>query len=89
LGLTVQGKISRYFQGEYHPFDPLSFGNVSDGFMQALESKERKEFIAAFKRRKVIGDPLTMFTYLADRNGEGELPSPPAPCQFCYKMLGI
>jgi MoaA/NifB/PqqE/SkfB family radical SAM enzyme len=89
LGLTVQGEIPRFYQGESHPFDPVSFGNVCKGLVRALEGKERKSFLDAFKHRNVSGDPLAMFTYLAGRNGEGELPPPPAPCQFCYKMLGI
>ncbi len=31
LGLTVQGQVPRYYRGESHPFDTLSFGNVRDG----------------------------------------------------------
>jgi MoaA/NifB/PqqE/SkfB family radical SAM enzyme len=89
LGLTVQGKIPRYYQGEYRPFDPISFGNVCDGLTHALEGRERREFLGVFKRRNVSSDPFTMFTYLAGQEGESELPPSPAPCQFCYKMLGI
>jgi MoaA/NifB/PqqE/SkfB family radical SAM enzyme len=89
LGLTVQGKIPRYHRGEYRPFDPISFGNVCDGLRHALDSRERREFLEIFKRRNVSSDPFTMFTYLAGQEGESELPPPPAPCQFCYKMLGI
>jgi hypothetical protein len=89
LGLTVQGKIPRYYQGEYRPFNPSSFGNVCDGLTHALEGRERREFLEIFKRRNVSSDPFTMFTYLASQQGESELPPPPAPCQFCYKMLGI
>lgn len=89
LGLTVQGEIPRFYQGEPHPFKPISFGNVCNGLVQALESKERKNFVDAFKRRDVSSDPLAMFTYMTGQNDEGELPPPPVLCKFCYKMLGI
>jgi len=89
LGLTVQGQIPRFYKGEAHPFEPVSFGNVRDGLLRALEGRERKDFVGALRRRNVSSDPLTMFTYLAGHTGEDRLPPPPAPCQFCYKMLGI
>jgi len=89
LGLTVKGQIPRFYQGEAHPFDTISFGNVCTGFTQALQSKEREAFTAAFKRRNVGGNPLAMFTYLTGEEDEGKLPTPPVPCQHCYKMLGV
>jgi MoaA/NifB/PqqE/SkfB family radical SAM enzyme len=89
LGLTVKGKIPRYYYGESHPFDTISFGNMSTGLEQALYSKEREIFISAFKRRNVSSSPLAMFAYMTDQGGEAELPLPPAPCQYCYKMLGV
>jgi len=89
LGLTVQGQVPRFYQGEAYPFDTISFGNVCAGFAQALQSQEREAFISAFKRRNVGSNPLAMFTYLSTQSEEGELSPPPAPCQHCYKMLGI
>lgn len=89
LGLTVQGQIPRYYKGESHPFDTISFGNVCDGFPQALRGKERETFITAFKRRNVGNSPLAMFTYLSGEADDGELSLPPVPCQHCYKMLGV
>ncbi|MBN1453901.1 MAG: radical SAM protein [Anaerolineales bacterium] len=89
LGLTVQGQVPRFYQGKAHPFNTLSFGNVCTGFEQALQSGEREAFTAAFKRRNVGSSPLAMFTYLSAQSEEGELPPPPAPCQHCYKMLGV
>jgi len=89
LGLTVPGKVPRYFHGEAHPFDTLSFGNVSNGLEQALNGEKREEFFAAFKRRNVGMSPLVMFTQLAGETGDGELSPPPVPCQHCYKMLGV
>ena len=89
LGLTVQGQIPRFYEGEPHPFDTISFGNVCDGFVQALQGKERETFIAAFKRRNVGNSPLAMFTYLSGEADDGELSLPPTPCQYCYKMLGV
>lgn len=89
LGLTVQAQIPRYYRGEMHPFDALPFGNIGAGMGQALHSKQRREFVEAFKRRNVSANPLAMFTYLAGQQEQGELPPPPAPCRFCYKMLGI
>jgi MoaA/NifB/PqqE/SkfB family radical SAM enzyme len=89
LGLTARGRIPRYYQGEYHPFDTLSFGNLASGLEQALHGKERTKFTEAFKRRNVSSSPLALFTYMAGQSDEEELPSPPAPCQHCYKMLGV
>jgi MoaA/NifB/PqqE/SkfB family radical SAM enzyme len=89
LGLTVQGQIPRYYQGEFHPFDTISFGNVCEGFAQVLQGKERGKFISTFKRRNVGKSPLAMFTHLAGEAEDGELSLPPAPCQHCYKMLGV
>ena len=89
LGLTVQGQIPRYYQGESHPFDTISFGNVCTGFSQALQSGEREKFTSAFKRRNVGNNPLAMFTYLSTQSEKDELASPPVPCQHCYKMLGV
>jgi MoaA/NifB/PqqE/SkfB family radical SAM enzyme len=89
LGLTVQGQIPRYYQGEFHPFDTISFGNVSDGFERALLGKEREKFVSTFKQRNVGISPLAMFTHFAGDTDYSELPPPPVPCQHCYKMLGV
>jgi MoaA/NifB/PqqE/SkfB family radical SAM enzyme len=89
LGLTVKGQIPRFYQGEPHPFDTISFGNVSGGFDLALHGKERETFISAFKRRNVGSNPLAMFAYMTDQDLETELPLPPVPCRHCYKMLGV
>lgn len=89
LGLTVQGQVPRFYQGESHPFDTISFGNISTGLEQALRSKERETFTSTFKRRNVGKNPLAMFAYMTGQDNEAELPLPPAPCQHCYKMLGV
>ena len=89
LGLTVQGQIPRYYQGEPHPFGTISFGNVCGGFTGALQGEEREKFVSAFKRRNVGKSPLAVFTHLAGETNDDELPLPPAPCQHCYKMLGV
>jgi len=89
LGLTVEGQIPRYNRGEAHPFDTLSFGNVSTGLDRALHGSERKTFISAFKRRNVGSNPLAMFAYMNDENSDAELAPPPVPCRHCYKMLGV
>lgn len=89
LGLTVQGRVPRYFQGESRPFDTLSFGNVADGLENALNGKTRAKFIESFKRRNVSASPLAMFSYLAAKSEEEALPPPPVMCQHCYKMLGV
>ena len=89
LGLTVQGQVPRFYQDEPHPFDTLSFGNICAGLKQVLQSQGRRNFVEPFKRRNTSGGPLAVFTYMAGQNAGGELPAPPAPCQFCYKMLGI
>jgi MoaA/NifB/PqqE/SkfB family radical SAM enzyme len=89
LGLTVQGKVPRYYHGETHPFDTYSFGNVCDGFDRVLDGKERESFTNIFKERNVGNDPLAMFTFLSAQGEEEELSPPPTPCQHCYKMLGV
>ena len=89
LGLTVKGQIPRFYHGVSHPFDTISFGNVSTDLVKALQGKERETFIAAFQRRNVGGNPLAMFAYMTDQESETELPLPPVPCQHCYKMLGV
>lgn len=89
LGLTVQGQIPRFYQGEAHPFDTVSFGNVSTDLQEVLHGKMREKFTSAFKRRNASNNPLALFTYMTSQNGEGELPPPPLPCQHCYKMLGV
>lgn len=89
LGLTVAGKVPRYYHGEAHPFDTYSFGNVCDGFDRVLDGKERSTFTTKFKDRNVGNDPLAMFTFLSARGEEEELSLPPVSCQHCYKMLGV
>jgi MoaA/NifB/PqqE/SkfB family radical SAM enzyme len=89
LGLTVEGRIPRYYQGESHPLDALTFGNIANGLEQALRGKERAKFTEAFRRRNLSSSPLAMFSYMAGQSQEDELPPPPAPCRHCYKMLGV
>ena len=89
LGLTVQGQIPRFYRGEFHPFDTMSFGTISTGLDQALFGSERETFISTFKRRNVGNNPLAMFAYMTDEDRETELPLPPVPCRHCYKMLGV
>lgn len=88
LGLTVQGQIPRFYNGEAHPFDTISFGNVQTDFLNVLHGKERETFLSAFKSRNMGSGPLAMLSYMSEP-GEAELPLPPAPCQHCYKMLGV
>jgi hypothetical protein len=85
----VPNKAPRYYFGEVHPYEMVSFGTVTDGLDRALNSKEREEFVSAFKRRNVGSGPMATFAYLTGESGEGELSPPPAPCQHCYKMLGV
>ena len=89
LGLTVPGKIPRYYHGEAHPFDTVSFGNVSNGLEQALKGEEREAFVSAFEHRNASNIPLAVFAYLTEQTESDGLPLPPAPCQHCYKMLGV
>ena len=89
LGLTVQGQVPRFYRGEFHPFDTISFGDISNGLDQSLRGKEREAFISAFNRRNVGSNPLAMFAYMTGQDSETELPLPPSPCQHCYKMLGV
>jgi hypothetical protein len=89
LGLTIPGKVPRYFHGEAHPFDTLSFGNVSADMEQALNGEKREDFVSAFKRRNVGMSPLMMFNQLTWETEDDELALPPVPCQHCYKMLGV
>jgi MoaA/NifB/PqqE/SkfB family radical SAM enzyme len=89
LGLTAQGAIPRYFHGESHPFETTTFGNVRDGMLQVLHGKERQTFIDKFRQRNLSNTPLALFSYMAGQSQEHEIPQPPVPCRFCYKMLGV
>lgn len=89
LGLTVNGEIPRFYHAQAHPFQPLSFGSVCDGLPDILQSRSRRQFVKTFEARKASSGPLALFTYMAAHEDEGGLPPPPAPCQWCYKMLGI
>ena len=89
LGLTMQGQVPRYYNGEAHPFETYSFGNVGDGFDRVLRGKEYEAFSTVFKDRHAGSNPLAMLTLLSTREEEVELTLPPLPCQHCYKMLGV
>lgn len=89
LGLTVQGAVPRYFHGESQPFETISFGNTRDGLLQVLSGRERKTFVDMFNQRNLSSTPLALFSYMTGQSRESEIPPPPVPCQFCYKMLGI
>ncbi len=86
LGMPVAGSAPRYFEGNLHPLVPLSFGQVGDGFMAAWESRARRAFNAMFTARRTASYSALM---LAGTGGDaGELPAPPEPCRYCYKMYG-
>ena len=89
LGLTVQGQIPRYYHGEAHPFDTISFGNITDDLTKTLYGEERKSFVSSFKRRNISMNPLAMFSVMTGPEGEEDLTLPPVPCRHCYKMLGV
>lgn len=92
LGLTVQGQIPRFYRGEAHPFDTISFGNIASGLEIVLNGEQRQTFVSTFQQRCNAGkNPLALLAYMTDpdEGGETELPLPPAPCQHCYKMLGV
>lgn len=89
LGLTVQGAVPRYFHGQSHPFETISFGTISEGLPQALQGKRRKAFVDAFQQRKMSNTPLVLLDVMSGQGEASEIPSPPIPCQFCYKMLGV
>lgn len=89
LGLTVQGCVPRYYYGEPHPFDTVTFGNIRDGFLRALHGKERKKFIDQFADRNRSRTPFAVLDYLSGQSDESMVPAAPIPCQHCYKMLGI
>ena len=89
LGLSVAGEIPRFFLGESRPTQPVSFGNVRSGLMEALNSPAREAFVRRFRERAAVTrDPLAGFTWLAG-NPEPALPPPPEPCRSCYKMFGV
>ncbi|MGC8780800.1 MAG: radical SAM protein, partial [Anaerolineae bacterium] len=87
LGMPVMGAVPRYFEGMNHPLTPVSFGHVGDGFMAAWESRPRRDFNAAFVARRTASYSALL---LAGTGGEvGELPPPPEPCRYCYKIWGV
>ena len=86
LGMPATGAAPRYFEGAAHPLAPVSFGHVGAGFMAAWESRARREFGAAFSARRTASYSALL---LAATGGDaGELPAPPEPCRYCYKLLG-
>ena len=89
MGLTAQDPMPRFYEGVPQPFDRISFGNICDGMEKALEGHARQEFVQAFSRRKAMGNPLAMFSYLAGPQQTEQLPLAPPPCRCCYKLLGI
>jgi MoaA/NifB/PqqE/SkfB family radical SAM enzyme len=89
LGLTVRGAVPRYFYGEPHPFETISFGNIRNGLLQTLQSKARRTFMESFHRRSLSSAPFALLDYMSRRGQDSEIPVPPVPCQYCYKMLGV
>jgi hypothetical protein len=87
LGLKVEAKSRDPTRERTHSI-PSHLGNVRGG-SNGPSKHGTREFVKAFKRRNVSSDPLAMFTIMAGQQEAGELPPPPAPCQSCYKMLGI
>lgn len=87
LGMPVAQSVSRYFEGAERPFAPLSFGDVRDGLLVAWEGRPRKTFTAAFARRRTTGYSSLLVS--AAGGDAGELPAPPEPCRYCYKLLGV
>lgn len=91
LGLTIQDQIPRYYLGEAHPFETVSFGDLDSetGLDQVLQSVARRKFVSIFERRKASNNPFSLLTYMSSQTDEAELPSAPLPCQHCYKLLGV
>lgn len=88
LGLCVQNQIPRYYFGQSKPTPRLRFGHVSEGLLAVLEGRARQDFITAFQRRAACNSPLANLNYLLDQE-EVHLPSPPEPCNACYKLCGV
>ncbi|MEW6405489.1 MAG: hypothetical protein AB1649_27165, partial [Chloroflexota bacterium] len=64
-------------------------GNVCSGFDNALQCDARQKFIEPLMRRSAGSSPLAVFTYMTGPQAEDQLPLPPEPCRYCYKMLGV
>lgn len=88
LGIPVRDQAPRIFEGKDCAFAPTSFGNVRDGLIQAMQSRERREFVKPFRVRK--NTALTVLTFALDGGDELlKLPAPPVPCRACPKMYGV
>ncbi len=85
LGLPVRGAIPRLFEGDDHSALPVFFGDVRDGFLDALQGPARAAFCAPFRVRKAAGRvPLAVLD-----GSDVPLPAPPEPCRACYKLYGL
>lgn len=89
LGISLERDMPRRFLGESHPVSPLSFGNLREGLPAVLKGEIRKSFVGAFQKRELRNHPLSTFTYLTGGTLEDIFPSPPEPCQHCYKSYGV
>lgn len=87
LGMPVVGSAPRYFEGELHALTPVSFGRIEDGFMAAWEGRPRRNFNAAFTARRTAGYSVLLAS--ATGGDAGDLPAPPEPCRYCYKIWGV
>ncbi len=89
LGLPVREKASRIFEEQEHPVTVVNFGNVCLGLVAAMQGAERAKFIGAFRARKTFAYSALALSAASGASQPAELPAPPPPCRFCYKMYGV
>jgi MoaA/NifB/PqqE/SkfB family radical SAM enzyme len=89
LGMPVRDQAPRVFEGKDHALLPMTFGNVRDGLIEAMQSRERREFIKPIRARKKAGLTALTFALEAGDPESFKLPPPPVACRACPKMYGV
>jgi len=89
LGIPVRQLAPRVFEGQACAFAPVSFGNVRDGLLAAMQGEPRKIFLQPIRQRRSAA--LLALAVASDETDQPlvRIPDPPAPCRFCPKMYGV
>lgn len=84
--------IRRFFGGQEHRLDKVSFGNIFEKpFRKIWEDPGYVAFRNCFEERlaKVQSLYASLYPGLGDQAPSSKLPSPPTACGTCHKMFGL
>jgi MoaA/NifB/PqqE/SkfB family radical SAM enzyme len=94
----ARSPFHRFFCGTRHTLEKLSFGNCFESAFEEIWNRpDYIEFRRLFSERKKAfnsqAGPIPLF-FTHDRQHRGsrfaaKLPSPPAPCCTCHKIIGV